>query len=392
MSGLRRVAVVGGGVAAMRCALELRAQGFDGTVTLVAREDTPPYDRTLVSKELLGPDAVPDDVLLLNPHAAYADVDIDLRLGTAATSVDLAGSRVELDAGAPVRFDALVLATGGAAVRPPALMADGVVVLRDRADAARLRDRLDGAQCVAIVGGGFIGTEVASAVSDRGREALLVMPEVAPLAEALGPAVGARVAALHRERGVQLVTGSPVAAVRRAGAGHRIELSDGRRLAADLVVVAVGMRPDAAWLAGSPLGDAGVAIDRRCRTAVPSVFAAGDCALAYDPVLGNHAAGHWDVAARQGMLAARTMLGRPEERPRASYVWSDQLGVKLQLIGRSAPADAVEIEDLDAPGTFVARYRRAGRLIGAFAVGAPRAIAAARRELERPREAAPTWA
>ncbi|MGH2744256.1 MAG: oxidoreductase C-terminal domain-containing protein, partial [Thermoleophilaceae bacterium] len=128
----------------------------------------------------------------------------------------------------------------------------------------------------------------------------------------------------------------------------------------------------------------GVPCDRCCRTPIPSVLAVGDCALPYDPDAGVHATvEHWDAAARQGALTARTLLGLPEERRRAPYFWSDQAGVKLQVIGRTGPADAVEIEDLDTPRTFVARYLRDAEPIGVLAAGAPRAIAQARRQLEQ---------
>ncbi|MGH2716671.1 MAG: FAD-dependent oxidoreductase, partial [Thermoleophilaceae bacterium] len=204
---VRRVVIVGGGVAAMRCALELRTLGFDGGVTVVAREETQPYDRTLVSKDLLAEEPVPDSILLLNPSEAYAEAAIALRTATAATGLDLAARRIEVDTGRAVPFDRLVIATGGEAIRPMPLMADGVIVLRDRVDAARLRERLDGAEHVAIVGGGFIGTEVASAAVARGLRATIVTPQPAPLASALGPQVAERVAALHRLQGVELATG-----------------------------------------------------------------------------------------------------------------------------------------------------------------------------------------
>jgi NADPH-dependent 2,4-dienoyl-CoA reductase/sulfur reductase-like enzyme len=144
------------------------------------------------------------------------------------------------------------------------------------------------------------------------------------------------------------------------------------------------MRPATHWLAASALGDAnGIVTDAGGRTTIPGVFAAGDCALVPDPDTWLHATTeHWDVAARQGAVVARTILGRPAPKPRPPYFWSDQLGTKLQMIGRTRCADAVEIEDVAPSPCFIARYRRAGRLVGLFAAGAPQAVGQARREID----------
>ncbi len=189
---------------------------------------------------------------------------------------------------------------------------------------------------------------------------------------------------MHRAPGVTLLTGTPVDRVRRTGPAFRVDLADGRRVLADVVVVAVGMRPATRWLDRSALRATwGVPVDPGGRTGVAGVFAAGDCALVLDPATGCYASGeHWDAASRHGVLVPRSVLGLGAPEPRAPYFWSDQLGMKLQMIGRVHGADSVEIEDAAPLPCFIAQYRRRGRLVGAFTAGVPRAIGRARRELK----------
>jgi 3-phenylpropionate/trans-cinnamate dioxygenase ferredoxin reductase component len=380
---LERVLIIGGGVAAMRCALELRTQGYDGRICLVSAETTLPYDRTLVSKELLSGDRVDEARLLLQPSEAYEDAAIDLRLGVRATGLDVRTRRVDLADGTQLGYDRLVLAVGGEPMRPPRLTAPGVLALRELGDARRLADMLDAAGRIVIVGGGFIGTEVASMAAARGLQATVVEAGL-PFAPLLGRNVARRICDMHRVHGVELLEEAPVDRVRRNGDALLVELVDGRRLPADVVLAAVGMRPATRWLAASALGDAnGIVTDAVGRTTIPGVFAAGDCALTPDPDTWLHATTeHWDVAARQGALVARTILGRPTPKPRPPYFWSDQLGTKLQMIGRTRGADSVEIEDVAPSPCFIARYRHNGRLVGPFAAGAPQAVAQARREID----------
>jgi 3-phenylpropionate/trans-cinnamate dioxygenase ferredoxin reductase component len=379
------VVMVGGGVAAMRCAFELREQGFDGRLSVLCAETTPPYDRTLVSKALIAGDPVADERLLLRSRDAYDDADIELRLGVRATGLKAADRRLLLADGTRMRYDRLVLAVGGEPARPPRLMADGVVTLRELGDAQRLEPLLGGVERVAIIGGGFIGTEVTSMVVARGLEATVVDAAL-PFAPLLGERVAERICAMHRARGVTFITGTPVDRVRPIGPAFRVDLADGRHVAADVVVVAVGMRPATGWLNRSDLrATQGVPVDPGGRTRAEGVFAAGDCALVLDPVSGRHVSGeHWDAAARHGVLVARSVLGLPLPDPRVPYFWSDQLGMKLQMIGRVHGAQTVEIEEAEPSPAFIARYRRRGRLVGVFAAGVPRAIGRARRELEAP--------
>jgi NADPH-dependent 2,4-dienoyl-CoA reductase/sulfur reductase-like enzyme len=369
-------------VAAQRCAFALRRLGFEGAVELVSAELEAPYDRTLLSKDLLAGDELAPCVPL-SPESAYADEGISMRLGVRAVRLDAGGSRVVLSDGDALPYDRLVICSGGRPVLPPALACPGILTLRDAADLPRVHDALARARHLIVIGGGFIGGEVASAAVTRFAPVTLVEAANAPLAPVLGDEVAERVAGLHRRAGVRLECGVPVRGVQRSRAGFEVALADGRVLPADAVLVGVGMTPNVDWLADSGLElDDGIVTDAACRTSVPGVLAAGDCARWLHPRYGVHLrAEHWDTAIRHGEAAAAAALGSDEPFAPLPYFWSDQHGTKLQWVGHAPAWDEVEIEDDAEPG-FVARYRSAGRLAGVLTVGRPRACAAARRELQ----------
>jgi 3-phenylpropionate/trans-cinnamate dioxygenase ferredoxin reductase component len=377
------VVVVGGGVAAQRCVFGLREGGFDGPLVLVAREPELPYDRTLLSKDLLT--AEQPDLRPLKPRAAYDERAVEVR-EAAATGLDVDGRRVHLSTGEELSYGTLVICTGGIPRLPAALNCPGVLLLRELGDALALREALDSCQHLAIVGGGFIGGEVASSAAARGVDVTLVEALDHPLAAVLGPEVGARVADLHREHGVRVLTGRAVNAIRRRGSGFELELADGDRLSADAVVVGAGMAPATDWLSDSPVRlEDGIVTDAACRTNVPGVLAAGDCARWWHADYGvSLRVEHWDTASRHGAAAARAVLGDDSPFAPLPFFWSDQHGVKLQWVGYAPAWDAVEIEDVDPPRSFSARYVRDGRLVGVLATGQPRVVAAARKELQQP--------
>jgi NADPH-dependent 2,4-dienoyl-CoA reductase/sulfur reductase-like enzyme len=377
-----RIVIVGGGVAAQRCAIALRREGFAGAVQMISAEHHAPYDRTLLSKDMLASDEL-GDVVPLADRGDYADAGIELRLGVRAVGLDVAGRRVALSTGEQVPYDRLVVATGGRPVLPAALKCPGVLTLRAAADLPRVHDALSRARHLVVVGGGFIGGEIASAAVTRGAPVTLVEATSAPLAPVLGDEVGARMAELHRSAGVEVVCGTPVLGVERVRGTMRVALGDGRVLSADAVVVGVGMSPDVDWLTGTGVDlDHGIVTDETCRTAVPDVLAAGDCARWRHPRYGEHLrVEHWDTAARHGEAAAAAALGSDEPFAPLPYFWSDQHGTKLQWVGHAPSWDDVDVRDDDEPG-FVARYHRAGALAGVLTVGRPRACAAARRELQ----------
>lgn len=375
----RDVVVVGGGVAAHRCALELRRLGHDGTVTVISGERHPPYDRTFLSKDMLVEDV---DLVPLAPRSEYTDQGIELLLDVTAVALDADARRVQLSDDTARRYDSLVLCVGGRPVLPPALDAPGVAVMREATHLDRLRAILARGGQLVVIGGGFIGGEVASAAVTRGLDVTLVEQAGAPLEAMLGAEVGTRVAALHRERGVKVVTGVGARAVSASQSGYRVDLDDGTTLSADAVVVGVGMAPATDWLTGSGLElDHGIVTDASCRTSVDSVFAAGDCARWWHPAYESLCrVEHWDTAGRHGTAVAKTVLGSAEPFMPLPFVWSDQHGVKLQWAGRAAGWDDVRVEG-DDPARFVARYYRSGQLIGVFVSGQPREFAKARKEL-----------
>jgi 3-phenylpropionate/trans-cinnamate dioxygenase ferredoxin reductase component len=384
----RRIAIVGAGVAGERCAFELRACGFDGDVLLVGAEPHLPYDRTLLSKDLLD-GAVDAADLALSSREDFAAAGIRLCLGTAAAALDPDAHELVLADGTVIAYDKLVVATGGSPRRPRALGGAGAGVLRTLDDARALRERLETAGRLVVIGGGFVGAEVAASARARGLDVTLVEALPAPLARAVGVEVGTRIAELHRANGVAVLTDVAATALRRDGRRVTVGLADGRMLDADAVLVGAGTAPDVGWLAGSGVAaDDGIVTDPQCRTSAPDVLAAGDCARWWHR---DHAGllrvEHWDTAARHGTAAARSALGDHQPFAPVPFFWSVQHGVRLQWVGHAVEGDEVVVEDAQS-GAFVAWYRRAGRLVAAFAAGAPRALAAARRELQVVQEVA----
>ncbi len=388
MSGgdpLRSVVVVGASLAGLSAARALRADGYDGAITLVGEEPHLPYDRPPLSKELLVGSVTPADIALTD-----ADDDalhLDWRLGRRATALVPARGAVVLDDGEELAADGVVLATGARARR--LAVADGrtgVHVLRTLDDALALRDDLLGGCRLVVVGGGFIGAEVASSARARGCDVTVVEALDTPLAGPLGPQMGAVVAALHGDHGVRLLTGTGVAAVHGSPRVDAVELEDGTRLPADVVVVGVGASPDLGWLAGSGVAvRGGVVTDARCRTSVPRVVAAGDCAASEgldggDPTRTEH----WTHALEQPAVAVAALLRGPAAPAYAGvpYFWSEQYGVRIQFAGVRHAGDEVRVVEGDPDArSFVAVYGRDGLVSGVLGVDQPRVFTRLRREL-----------
>jgi 3-phenylpropionate/trans-cinnamate dioxygenase ferredoxin reductase subunit len=357
----RRVLVVGAGVAGLRCAETLRAGGFTGGVTVVGDEPHPPYERPALSKEVLAGTRASESTYLRRP-AELADAGIELLVGRRVLRLDR--GRAVLAGGAELRFDAVVLATGARARRLPALR--GARVLRTLDDAVRLRDALRPRRRLAVVGAGFVGCEVASTALSLGVDVVLVDPASAPLRRALGSQVGRLVAARFRAAGAEVRLG--VGAVRRDGG--RLLLSDGTSLRCDEVLVGVGARP-----AGELLGVEGAPVDACGRTAVPGVHACGDVAL-----WAGERAEHWTAAQAEGATVARTILGDATPHVPVPYVWSDVLGLRLQLVGSASGAVSVELDG--GRDAFRARYADVeGRPVAVLLANRPAEVATARREL-----------
>jgi 3-phenylpropionate/trans-cinnamate dioxygenase ferredoxin reductase component len=354
----RRVLIVGAGLAGARCAETLRADGFEHEVTIVGAEPVPPYERPALSKEHLAGTRGAES-LELRPRGFWGDNGIELLLGRRVLAVDPVGRTALTDRGEELAWGALVLATGAAPRRLPGW--DGHV-LRTLADAAALREQLRPGARVAVIGAGFVGTEVASTALSLGAQVALVDVARAPLERVLGPEVGSLLAARYAEAGIDLRLGAAV---------------DPGELGADVVVVAVGVAPETVGVEGAN----GIPTDACGRTAVPGVYAAGDVAEAWHPALGRRLrVEHWTSAAGQGAAVAHAILG--EERPHSAlpYFWSDQFGLRLQYVGHAESWATVDLEG--APDSFVARYRDAGGVtVAALAVNRPTEVGALRKEL-----------
>ena len=364
---MKRIAVVGGSAAGLAAAETLRREGYDGTVTLVGDEPQVPYDRPPLSKQVLAAEWEPDR-LSLRPPADLAALDLDLRLGVAATGLELTERTVQLADGTEVPYDGLIVATG---VRPRRLPGEGAHVLRTLNDALTLRDRLEPGLRLVVVGAGFLGAEAAAVAWRLGAKVTLLEPAPVPLAHAVGTEVGAMLSRAHAERGVELRCGVTVSEVTEDG----VRLADGEVIEAEEVLVAVGSLPNTDWLEGSglPLGD-GVVCDEYCEAA-RNVYAAGDIARWYNPLFGTSMRiEHRTNAAEQGMAAARNLLRPDARKPFAPvpYFWSDQYDMKIQAYGYLRGHDEVAVVDGDlAERRFVAAYRTGSRVAGALAVGMP---------------------
>jgi NADPH-dependent 2,4-dienoyl-CoA reductase/sulfur reductase-like enzyme len=381
--GAERIVIVGAGPAGQRCALALRRLGHAGAIALVGDEPQLPYDRTLLSKDALRGETETAPVVLA-PAAAYADAGVELHAGVRASALDAAGRRVLLDDGRALPWDRLVIATGGRPSLPPALRCDGLLTLRTAADVAPLRSALVRVRHLVVIGGGFVGGEIASAAAALGAPVTLVEAAAGPLAPVLGDEVSARVTALHRAAGIDVRAGVAVTGVSRERDGFRVRLADGAELRADAVLAGIGMVPAVDWLAGSPLTvDDGIVTDACCRTDVRGVLAAGDCARWHNPRYGRSMRiEHWDTACRHGEAAAANALSIDTPFAPLPFFWSEQHGVVLRWAGHAPAWDAVEL-DGDGAEEWVARYLRDGELVAVCAAGRPRDFAAARRELDQ---------
>jgi len=371
-SSLQRVTIVGGSLAGLRAAEALRAEGFDGAIRIVSAEDHLPFDRPPMSKQVLAGTWEPERARLRGPE----DLEADWLLGRRATALDVASYTVTLDDGSSLDGDGVVIACGAFPRRLPAALAPpelaGVHVVRTMADSLRLRDDLQRGTPVAVIGAGFIGSEVAATSSASGADVTIVEALPVPLERVLGPEMGRVAGRLHVANGVDLRLGTAVAGLEGDGEGRvaRVRLLDGTAVEADVVVVGIGVVPDVGWLEGSGLTLAdGVACDSRCQAA-PGVVAAGDVARWYHEGLGTDLrVEHWTNAAEQGRAAALALLhgeAAPAYRP-VPYFWSDQYGTKIQFVGHARSGDAVTVvEGSPDEGRFVAAYARGGRLTGAL--------------------------
>lgn len=373
--------IIGGSVAGVGVADELRRLGHDRPITLLDAQSHLPYDRPPLSKGVLTGEIAPEH-LSFHDAEHYRSSGIELRLGVRVERLDAATRTIELETGETLRARTIVLATGARA-RPMRQDAEHVHLLRERNDALELHAALSVASRVVIIGGGFIGAEIASSATAIGVAATLVELAARPFEAITGPEVAELMLELHRRAGVDIRCGVTADRVARSVDGYTVSLGDGSAVSADAVVAGLGAVPEIEWLAGSGLEiDDGVVCDFSGRTSFPGVYAAGDAARwsAGDSPARRHE--HWTSAREQGRIVAHTIIGTPGPRweDTIPYVWSDQHGARLQMIGAPATSDAVEVVQHDEQtGAFLALYGRDGELAGA--VGCNRAGAITKQRL-----------
>ena len=361
---LQPIVIVGGGAAGQAAAEALRRAGHEGSITLFSADPDLPCDRPNLSKYYLDGSAS-DDWVPLRPASFYEEQRIDLRLGTRVAAIDTARREVQLEDGSRHGFDALLLATGAEPVRLPLPGADlpHARYLRSWADARALAAAAGTARQAVVIGASFIGLEVAASLRKRGLRVHVVGRETALMERVLGTDVGAFLRRLHEQHGVVFHLGVTPETIDARG----VLLSNGETLAADLVVIGVGVRPALALAEQAGLAlDRGVTVDEYLQTSVPGIYAAGDIARWPDP----HSSApirveHWVVAQRLGQVAAHNMLGQRERFQMVPFFWTEQFDFGLAYVGHAEGFDQVVIDgDIDARDCRIS-YRRAGQELAA---------------------------
>lgn len=330
--------IVGGGLAGAKAAEALRNTDFAGRVVLFAAEDRLPYERPPLSKEFLAGKKTVEE-FTVQPASWYSDHDIDLRLATEVTTLDRTAHIVAYGAGNHEHYDKLLLATGSHARRPPipGSDAEGVHYLRTVDDATELLANLIDGHRLAIVGGGWIGLEVAASARGRGAEVTVVESAALPLQAALGREAAAVFADLHREHGVDLRLGATVEEVTTDNhTATGLRLGDGSTVAADAVLIAVGAKPniEVAERSGLVIADGGIAVDESLKSSDDDIYAAGDIAAAEHPLFGTPIrTEHWANALKQPAVAVAGMLGTPGTYDELPYFFTDQFDLGMEYVG-----------------------------------------------------------
>jgi 3-phenylpropionate/trans-cinnamate dioxygenase ferredoxin reductase subunit len=366
--------IVGASLAGAKAAETLRDEGFDGSIVLLGAESERPYERPPLSKGyLLGKDA--KSSIYVHEDTWYSAHDVDLRLGTVATAIDRGSRRVELANGPAVSYDRLLLATGASPRRLDVPGADlaGVRYLRTAGDSERLGAALAEAGQVVIAGAGWIGLEVAAAAREQGCQVTVVEPEASPLLRSVGAELGEIFAGLHRAHGVTFRFAEAVSELRgSAGRVAKAVTTSGAELPADLVVVGIGAVPNSALAhdAGLEVGD-GVLVDAALRTSDPVIFAAGDVASAFNPLLGRRIrVEHWANALNGGPAAARSMLGQEVSYDRVPYFYSDQYELGMETSGLPEPGHYDQVVYRGEPESleFIAFWLASGAVVAGMNV------------------------
>lgn len=376
------VVIAGAGAAGAACVETLRKQGYRGPITMLGAEEPGPVDRPNLSKDYLAGNA-PEEWLPLGSRERYAELGVELLPTTSVVGIDVNAKTVTTSAGQPLAYGALLLATGS---EPTRLPIDGatlphVLTLRTLADCRAIIDRAKKGKRAVVLGASFIGLEVAASLIARGLDVHVVAPEAIPLERIVGEALGGHVKELHASKGVQFHLGTIPTAIREDG----VELSNGERLRADLVVMGVGVKPrvELAESAGLAI-DNGVVVDAQLRTSAPGIWAAGDIARYPDPRVAEHVRiEHWVVAERQGEHAARAMLGASAPYRAVPFFWSAHYDLQIAYVGAAPGYDTIEVFGSLASNDAALAYRRQGKTLAVATLNRDRLSLRVEAALER---------
>ncbi|MDW3685097.1 FAD-dependent oxidoreductase [Cupriavidus sp. CV2] len=386
-TNLTTIVVIGAGQAGSWAVRTLRDEGFKGRVVLIGDEPHPPYERPPLSKAVLSGEATPESVHLLSAEM-MATLSIEWLASTRVAGLDRAAKRVTLTDGQTIGYSRLVLCTGGRAraLDVPGASLPGVHVLRTIDDALRLAPTLRPGTRVAVVGGGWIGLEVAATARQRGAQTTVIEAMCRLCERSVPVALSERLLDLHTAHGTKVLLEANVASFARMADGTlMVKLTDGREIVCDVAVVGIGLVPNDELARAAGLHcDGGVLVDAQCRTSDPDVFAAGDLAVARNGWAGrNMRLESWQNAQEQGIAAAKSVLGVAVHYDPLPWFWSDQYGVNLQIYGVPSPSHQVVVRDLPAAGSFIFFYLEGERVVAALGGNAARDLRFARRLIER---------
>lgn len=371
MARTKTLVIIGAGLAGAKAAESARTGGFDGHLMLIGDEAHRPYERPPLSKAILRGEA---EASSANVHDEqfYIDHAVDLLSDRRVSSIDLATRRIHLGIGGSIAFDTAVLATGAAprALTVPGSELDGVHYLRTVDDASALSTAIRTAGRVAVIGAGWIGSEVAASARQMGASVVLIDPQDVPLQRVLGSQVGEVFRHLHADHGVDLRLGSGVSGLSGPGRVNNVILTDGSVEEADVVVVGIGVQPRVELATGAGLAvDNGVLVDQYLATSAPGIYAAGDIANAAHPVLGRRVrVEHWANALNQGLAAGANAVGDQQSYDRLPYFFSDQFDLGMEYVGHGSPDDLVVFRGDLAAREFIAFWLRDGKLTAAMNV------------------------
>ncbi|MDO5499041.1 MAG: FAD-dependent oxidoreductase [Propionibacteriaceae bacterium] len=380
------IVIVGAGQAGGWAAATLRKEGYAGRVVLIGDEPHPPYERPPLSKAVLKGEAKPEHTHVM-PADKFAELDLDFRPKTTVTAIDRARHEVELADGERIGFDKLILAMGGRAraLPVPGGDLDGVLTLRTLADVEQLKDRLTEGARIVVVGGGWIGLEVAATARQAGAEVVVAeaMPRLCQ--RAVPEVISDYLLRLHTGHGVEVRLGAGVQQIERDGDGLRVELTDGTWLPADTVVAGIGLAPhlELAEAAGLEL-DQGVVVGPDTRTSDPDIFAAGDIAVADNPWAGGRIRlESWQNAQDQGIAAAKAALGQEVTHEPLPWFWSDQYDVNLQLYGIAKPEHTEVVRGNPEDGEFLVFFLDGDKMAASMGPNGGRDLRLTKRIIER---------